>query len=63
LIKIGGSRIVKGGNSIVDGVLNDDKLKYAIKVIKKRGFSHEIEVSSIDLSLISRHANLLGHFI
>ena len=44
VVKIGGSKIIKGGNNLVDGAVNEETLKHALKFIRKRGFANEIEV-------------------
>lgn len=53
LIKISGLKIVKGGNNIVDGEVNDENLKKTIKKISKRAFGNKqqktIEQSDIDV--------------
>jgi acetolactate synthase regulatory subunit len=35
---------VKGGNNLADGAVNEETLKHALKFVRKRGFSNEIEV-------------------
>jgi hypothetical protein len=41
-------RIVKSGNCIVDGQINDENLKKSIKKINKRAFGNKIQEVKIN---------------
>nr|KYP52960.1 Urease [Cajanus cajan] len=43
LVSIGGNKVIRGGNGIADGPVNETNLKAAMEAVCKRGFGHEEE--------------------
>lgn len=40
LVRIGGNQVIRGGNGIADGHVNDTNMKAAMESILNRGFGH-----------------------
>jgi len=43
LVEIGGARIIRGGNGLVEGATTPENLAAAMKRVEERGFAHEEE--------------------
>lgn len=43
LVKIGGNRVIRGGNGIADGPVDDAKFKEVMEAVKSRGFGNKEE--------------------
>ncbi|KAI0990497.1 hypothetical protein GJ496_006056 [Pomphorhynchus laevis] len=46
IVQIGGQKIIRGGNLICDGIVEDNLLKKTLRNIKKKGFSHRKDESN-----------------
>lgn len=71
LVRIGGTRVIRGGNCIVDGSVDDGKLKEVMEAIQAKEFGHEEEPNASEgvagsnpafTTVISReaYANMYG---
>jgi len=40
LVNIGGNKVIRGGNNIADGLVNDSNCIVAMEVVTRRGFGH-----------------------
>jgi len=40
LVSIGGNKVIRGGNNIADGPVNDSNCRAAMKAVVTRGFGH-----------------------
>ncbi|KAH1250651.1 Urease [Glycine max] len=43
LVRIGGNKVIRGGNGIADGQVNETNLREAMEAVCKRGFGHKEE--------------------
>ncbi len=54
-------RVVKGGNNLVDGEINEETLKKTLKKISKRGFCNKYpqsEISEDEIKLVNQEFSL-----
>ena len=61
LIHISGLRVVKGGNNLVDGEINDETLKKTLKKISKRGFGNkhpQPNIEQVDIERVNKEFGL-----
>ena len=61
LVPISGLRVVKGGNNLVDGEINEEALKKTLKKISKRGFCSkhpQVAISPDDVQLVNKEFGL-----
>lgn len=60
LVPIAGLQIVRGGNNLVDGEINEETLKRTLKKISKRGFGNKQPQAAIELADIEAVNNEFG---
>lgn len=46
LVSIGGKKVIRGGNGIVDGPVDDARCEEVMKVVNERAFGNKVETNA-----------------